>query len=682
MSFLNFFTGLTSIGLSLFNVKELLQCVFACIFSGLLQLVFSLVEFAYKIFEMAYSINLGTISGFLQGVINRVTALIIVIVIYNLAVTIFSLMNKTDDKEIKKQSGELLKNIFITAALLIGYNLVFGFMNELSLLMMGNKVGYDFPILSQVITIDKSADSGVLTRLIYGKEQKGKVGTILSCGLYSEFTDVGDCSDGFNFNSWDAAIEEVENGNTDLVRPYWPLGLIIGAGMAFYIFKAAIAIISRAFKLVLLQLAAPIPISSILLQGIKKGSTFANYCKSYIATFIELFTRVITMLVVFAVVVNFRNFVNGFIDPSNDPVSYSEPKIIALNDIDGYDNTNNELSNEVNNELTIPEVGEATTQDQTGGGSTAENETSQEATGAEENASKVDTVSRIVFFGVLGVGALMFANEAPKIIDSVFKTQSASKIGKIGSAIAGSGKGALGEAWKTKGGFGAKTIAALGGGMAGFTEGRGINKGHKIADKISNWGNKLGNNNQQKIQSGIESQIGTNESAIGEMNDAKSELESEGSQIDNDLTGLYNDRTQMDTREAALNNVESAQADYDRAQEAYDNLQGDVSQEEYSRISEELQNSKSNYDSAIKSYSDAGGSIGSNGRVDVSSERAAISTKKASIESDIKAKEERRKEINNTIPQIDKDIADKQKENDNLKNSKRYNASKERNKVK
>ncbi len=663
INLLNFITKLSTIGftLDIFHPGDWIRWIWVTIVVAICKTVFSLVEFAYKLFEIAYSINVGTISGFLQGLINRITALIIVIVVYNLATTIIKLMSKSEANEIKKQSTELIKNIFITAALLIGYNLVFGFFNELSLLMMGNKVGYDYPIISQIITVDKKADSGVITRLIFGNDQKGDVGTVLSCGLYSNFVSAGDCSEGFKFNSWDASREALEADDTDPITWYWPLGLIIGGYMAYYIFKATIAIIARVFKLTLLQLAAPIPISSILLEGTGKGSKFAEYCKSYVATFAELFTRVFTMLIVCAVVLNFQNFLNPFTDAANnavDAVSYSAPNKLALND----------------NELVIPEVGEVDMQDNTGGGNTDQNgageEQETEAEETEEDSEGTDVISRCLFYGLLAVGAFLFANEAPKIIDDVLGTKTASSMGAIGSGILGSVGGAAKGFMASDGRWaGERALAAAQGAKKGYNAGSKLsdNKAQGIVDALksgSTAGQKAFNEHEASVIPNklrrAENKNQANMDDLKKLDKDKAALKENKSNEQTTKSNLQRQRTAWEQRQTALNNAQTAKANMEQAAVALRNADpADVMAASISYA--EAQNT---YNEAVDTYESTGGTV-NNGSIDFASEQSVITTNIDSIDAGIQA-------ADTNIQSIDTQIQGITTQEDTIKSTKEY----------
>lgn len=502
MKLLGFFTSMISMGWWIFDdVNEavtqiantimlipfmliaLIPAGFIWLASLINALVYSILNWSYDIFNIMATMNINTLSNYISGIISRINAIIIVIVVYNFAVTIFNYLTNPDDA--KKSGVTFLKNIFVTAVLLISYNLIFGLFNEVSLLILGNRTNYDFPILSQIITIDSKADQGLISRFVFGTKEGASEGSALSCGVsqyyipfregydpgipnsgtevectgdYSALTDFGSAyAIGFNFvTSWiDHEVIEKSNVGPFTSRYVWVwyrvIGIVIAVIMAYFILKACIGVGIRMFKLMVLQICAPLPIVSILTEGSGDKSKFRQYCSTYFATFIEIFVRLLVMFIVTAFVLHIFDTVQTFIP-----------------DVDADTNTLKGIT-------TIP-----------------------------------------ILTGIMAIAAFAFLNYAPAFIDEALGTKMASSLGAIGDGILGSGFGAFASvknAWKKNkyamgadgkpldgedgrkkvvNGRGERILGALGAGIAGagagYRQGSGVeSKGNSIRDKLASY---------------------------------------------------------------------------------------------------------------------------------------------------------------------------------------------------
>ena len=89
---------------------------------------------------------------------------------------------------------------------------------------------------------------------------------------------------------------------------YHPLlGFLCACFMVYTIFKAAIQIGVRMFKMMIMQLIAPIAITAIIGEGMK-SQTFQRFIKTYFSVYIEAFIRMFAMFLVSVFVCKF--FVN------------------------------------------------------------------------------------------------------------------------------------------------------------------------------------------------------------------------------------------------------------------------------------------------------------------------------------------------------------------------------------
>ena len=282
------------------------------LFLGINKIVYLVLAVMYEMIGLAANLNTGTLANIVAPVLSKVTAVIIVIVVYNMAVTIIRLL--TDTKDATKKSSALLRNIFITAALLITYRMFFGIMNEVTLLIIGNKTNYQFPYLSQIADIDPSAVGGVIEGFIFdlSEEERKEMGATIACDRFHEFFGPEiPCSsreDLKNLNS-DENVKLIvgtvnEKGFIEKVDGYcepralWFVGLIVAGYLAYTFFNVAIQVVLRMFKLLLLEILAPLPIASILTKGYGDNSRFSKYLETLLSVFLEVFMRLFTVYLV------------------------------------------------------------------------------------------------------------------------------------------------------------------------------------------------------------------------------------------------------------------------------------------------------------------------------------------------------------------------------------------------
>ena len=278
--------------------------------------IYELLSKAFNLFLLMCSVNYSSISGLIAPLIDRIEALILVFVVFKLGVSLISYLLNPDSAA--KEGSKIIINIFITAAFLIGYNFVFGVFNELNLLIMGNPTNYPYTTLSSVadmVEVDK--DKGLIMRFVFGDtEDVDDIGDFLAFETLSIFVyDWGSpgsqsiltdeiCTDG----QCDFGRLSSLSGRIGKTLEYHPGGILVGLFLIYSIVKSAIQIGIRMFKLMIMQMIAPIVIVTILSDGIK-SEKFQKYVKMYIQVFLEAFIRILSLLVVTVFVCQF--FVNS-----------------------------------------------------------------------------------------------------------------------------------------------------------------------------------------------------------------------------------------------------------------------------------------------------------------------------------------------------------------------------------
>ena len=78
----------------------------------------------------------------------------------------------------------------------------------------------------------------------------------------------------------------------------WPLSTIVGAIAVFLLFSITLKVAIRVFKMIILEMIAPIPVISLLDTSDKKESAFSTWLQTLISTFLDIFLSLGTIYIV------------------------------------------------------------------------------------------------------------------------------------------------------------------------------------------------------------------------------------------------------------------------------------------------------------------------------------------------------------------------------------------------
>lgn len=302
-------------------------------------IVYSVVVYIYNIFQIVAQLNFSVISSWTQPLVNRIEALIMVLILFKLGMSFIQYMITPEKFNDKATGGSaLLINIVICSVLLVSYQFIFTVFNELSMLIIGYQDGYEFTVLKQIADVESENggdEAGLLGRFIFGEkfesENFGK--QLAAITLFSFFDDKVEyngngrsddalakiykqSSDEVNFfeitNMADAIYrdsndDEIEDhGSTEYRFPL--LSTAVGIYLVYTLTVLTIEVAIRIFKLIILQITAPIAIITTI-EGGTKSKTFQSFYKTYISVYTSLFLRVAVVYLVSALVSMFtQNF--------------------------------------------------------------------------------------------------------------------------------------------------------------------------------------------------------------------------------------------------------------------------------------------------------------------------------------------------------------------------------------
>lgn len=287
-------------------------------------LIYSLVSYSFKLFLLMCQLNFNSLQTIIQPLLDRAQAVIIVFIVFKLGIELVNALVKPE--EIEKKGGKLIKELFIIGVMLIMYPWVFTVLNEISMLIVGVPDTYEFTVLSS-IGVTNEKDAGLISRFVFGKETEVKdIGDFIALetlGMFvrdtsgdgsnishDELDDTIKDGDGYNFKKLVNILDKVDRK----VDYTWGISALMGGYIIYSIVSAAIEIGIRAFKLIVLQILAPVAIISRLND--KKGNIFDNFVSTYIQVYVSAFVRIATMLVMTSFISKFILNIGDFFDSS------------------------------------------------------------------------------------------------------------------------------------------------------------------------------------------------------------------------------------------------------------------------------------------------------------------------------------------------------------------------------
>lgn len=266
-------------------------------------IIFSLVSYSYNLFLLMAQLNMNSILGIAGALIDRLRALIMVFVVFRLAMSLINYLidpGKATDSRIGGVA--LVKRIVITAAMLLSYNFVFALLNDINLIVVGFNDVSDL----QVIEGDSADRGGLIARLVFGANSDGGIddfGKEIAVFTFQQFLR-NDGSPNYepvfdkikdpnpntrkDFTSVAQLADEV--GKT-VVYEYPFVSAAVGLFMVYSIVKMAIEIGVRMFKLLVLQMLAPVAIISYI-DPASEQKIWKNYTKAYLTTYTDAFIRI------------------------------------------------------------------------------------------------------------------------------------------------------------------------------------------------------------------------------------------------------------------------------------------------------------------------------------------------------------------------------------------------------
>jgi hypothetical protein len=264
----------------------------------------------YITFDLA---NLTTSSSLLNTIYQRVYVILTVYMAFKLSFSFFQyIVNPQSMKDQKKGVGKLFVNVFIMlAALIMIPTLVFGVGSDNGGLLSRGQKAF-LPMVPRIIlgidsgnsganateeSLDDAADDLTLAAMqaFFMPSNQGDNNAADKCKMsekekeknFPEMTSMQDMREHVN----DTCKASLFGKKYYIYSYMFGVSTIIGVYLCVVLLGLCIDIAKRVFKLVILQVIAPIPIMSLMDPKEGKNNKFQNWLQKLISTYLELFIK-------------------------------------------------------------------------------------------------------------------------------------------------------------------------------------------------------------------------------------------------------------------------------------------------------------------------------------------------------------------------------------------------------
>ena len=212
----------------------------------------------------------------------KIYVLLGIFMLFKITMTMLNYLVNPDamtDKE--KGMGKLLTRTILVIIMLIGFPVIFNLMGEVQ-----------EPLMKALPRIILSTDMDTTS----ASAEMESVGKTISWQVYGISFDTATFQNATGENTIGSVVTHINDhgdNRSEYKYGYMPfLGLVIALVMAFILIGFAIDVAIRAFKLVILQLIAPIPIISYIDPKSSKDGAFSSWVKMLTSTWLDLFIKI------------------------------------------------------------------------------------------------------------------------------------------------------------------------------------------------------------------------------------------------------------------------------------------------------------------------------------------------------------------------------------------------------
>lgn len=274
------------------EIATSLDSVAFFLFSKVMQVMFDIMNVTAK----------ADVSGFLQPLQSRIYVILSVYMLFKVTVSLITYMVNPDSLTDKNQGvGKLVQRIIVSVVMLIFFPIAFNFLNQVQAdIIEDNTIG------KLVLGVRGTYDNpeGIGTEIAFNIYN----GTF----MYNEGCDPGtpgacQINDSLSERTVTGLVEHINDpgsSNSEYKYGYIPVvGFAVGLVLAVVTLSMCIDVAIRVFKLIILQLIAPIPILSYIDPKASKDGAFSKWLKMTITVWTEVFVRLFIIYFILLVIV-------------------------------------------------------------------------------------------------------------------------------------------------------------------------------------------------------------------------------------------------------------------------------------------------------------------------------------------------------------------------------------------
>ena len=254
------------------------------------------------IFDIAAVSTSSVFNNFYDGIQSRIYALLAIFMLFKITISMLTYLVNPDSMNDKSQGiGKLSMRIIVSLVMLIAFPIAFQFLNRVQPHIM--------EALPRIILATNTSLNADNYDAEYGGQMENIGKQIAFMTYHGVFfnTECGDTGEGgendlsfgcfqYNDNTVATAVDHINDaadGDSDHYRyNYLPIvGFVTALVMTLILLGYAVDVSIRVFKLIILQVIAPIPIISYMDPKSSKDGAFNKWVKMVISVWLDLFIK-------------------------------------------------------------------------------------------------------------------------------------------------------------------------------------------------------------------------------------------------------------------------------------------------------------------------------------------------------------------------------------------------------
>ncbi len=272
------------------------------LFSTVMQLIFDLVSVTSN----------PAFNNFYDNIHSRIYAVLAIYMLFKITISLLTYLVNPDSATDKERGvGKMATRVIVSLVMLIGFPAAFQFINRIQ-----PHILEAIPRIILGTETVTSTDTGEIVDSSDLGGQMGSTGKKIAFDTYNgvwfnnncadgDYTDTGKC---FAYgNTVDIAVEHIndpaDGDSSSYKYNYFPLiGFVVGIVMTIILLGYCVDISIRVFKLIILQIIAPIPIISYIDPKSSKDGAFSKWIKMVSSVYLDLFIKMAIIYFVLLVI--------------------------------------------------------------------------------------------------------------------------------------------------------------------------------------------------------------------------------------------------------------------------------------------------------------------------------------------------------------------------------------------